>query len=104
MSVTNTPGSKSGFLGVFSNGMVTDFSWKCEDSHDLENGWEQTNFTDDDWPNAYMRYNNSARDPEVYGIPLNVHWISLADDSATKFICRRRFYIEEKKRGSSKYQ
>ncbi|KAL9980676.1 hypothetical protein ACROYT_G009289 [Oculina patagonica] len=87
--VTNTPGGYTGFLGVFSNVVVTDNSWKCIETQSLDNGWEKVNFVDDSWPYAYIRYNNTGS--KVIGIPWNVHWISPANHLANAFICRRRF-------------
>ncbi|KAL9964324.1 hypothetical protein ACROYT_G027952 [Oculina patagonica] len=97
VSVYNGPGV-SGFLGVFSNGVVTDSSWKCKETDNPENGWEQTNFVDDAWPYAYNRKNNSglSGSTRVLGIPANVHWISPANHYANRLICRRRFSTEEK--------
>ena len=100
VSVYNEPGSIGGLLGVFSNGVVTDSSWKCKEIQSQENGWMKTSFIDDSWPHAFMRRKNSVQ--KVYGIPPNVHWISPANHSATSFICRRRFTIEEGDRNSSK--
>ncbi|KAL9980672.1 hypothetical protein ACROYT_G009285 [Oculina patagonica] len=102
--VYNGPGiGHSGFLGVFSNGVVTDRSWKCKETNNPENGWEQTNFTDDAWPYAYIRQDNSGRSgvSRVHGIPYNVHWISPANHNATRFICRRRFSTVEKSRNKT---
>ncbi|XP_078361491.1 uncharacterized protein LOC144645828 [Oculina patagonica] len=99
VSVTEDPGWLSGFLGVFSNGVVTDSSWKCKETDSPEDGWEQANFTDDTWPSAYIRFNNSATG--VYGIPLDVHWISPANHVASKFFCRRRFSTKKENRNST---
>ncbi|XP_078362094.1 uncharacterized protein LOC144646399 isoform X1 [Oculina patagonica] len=98
--VYNGPGI-GGFLGVFSNGVVTDRSWKCKETNNPENGWEQTNYIDDAWPYAYIRQDNSGLNifsERVDGIPSNVHWISPANHKATRFICRRRFSTVEKSR------
>ena len=89
VSVQNDPKDKSGFLGIFSNGVVTDSSWKCKETDNPENGWEQIDFADDAWPQAYVRFNNS--ETQVSGIPPDVHWISPANHLAKRFICRRRF-------------
>ena len=104
--VYNGPNGFGGFLGVFSNGVVTDSSWKCnESSIKPEDGWEQTNFTDNTWPNAFVRQDNSGRQSStrVIGIPNDVHWISAENHEATRFTCRRRFSKEERLRKSSKY-
>ncbi|XP_078361490.1 uncharacterized protein LOC144645827 [Oculina patagonica] len=95
VSVDNAPRLLGGFLGVFSNGVVTDSSWKCKEADNPENGWEQTNFSDDAWPYAFIRPINDGSS-RVPGIPRNVHWISLANNIPTRFICRRRFSTEEK--------
>lgn len=102
VSVYNLPGGVGGFIGVFSNGVVTDSTWKCKETNDSENGWQETNYTDSAWPFAYMRYNNSAT--QVFGIPINVPWISPANHLPTRFICRRRFSTEEKISSSGNYQ
>ncbi|XP_078361488.1 uncharacterized protein LOC144645823 [Oculina patagonica] len=93
----NNPVWIGGFLGVFSNGVVTDKSWKCKETNNPENGWEETNFTDNAWPYAYIREDNSGLgiSERVDGIPSNVYWISPANYYATMFICRRRFSTEE---------
>jgi len=104
--VYNGPNGFGGFLGVFSNGVVTDSSWKCnETSITPDDGWEQTNFPDNAWPNAFVRHDNSGRGPSthVFGIPKNVHWISAEKHDATRFICRRRLSEEERLSKSSKY-
>ncbi|KAL9980686.1 hypothetical protein ACROYT_G009304 [Oculina patagonica] len=99
VSVINGPGWIGGFLGVFSNGVVTDSSWKCKETSSPENGWEQANFDDDGWRYAYIRQNNSGLSVSIRvdGIPPNVHWISPANNYATRIICRRRFSTEERK-------
>ncbi|XP_078362112.1 uncharacterized protein LOC144646406 isoform X2 [Oculina patagonica] len=97
--VTNGPRYLSGFLGVFSNGVVTDSSWKCKETDSPEDGWEQANFTDDAWPSAYIRFNNSGT--RAHGIPLDVHWITPANNVASKFFCRRRFSTEKKNSNST---
>jgi len=105
VSVYNLPGHIGGFLGVFSNGVATDGTWKCKEILIRpDDGWEQTNFNDSTWPHAYVRHDNS--DPlgfhPVLGIPLDVHWISAANHNAVRFICRRHFTEEEKCSNSSK--
>ena len=100
VSIDNVPESVGEFLGVFSNGVVSDSSWKCKETHGLENGWTKTNFSDDAWPYAYMRRANSVT--KVLGIPSNVHWISPANHSAARFVCRRRFSTKEGNTNSSK--
>ncbi len=103
VSINNGPGFV-GFLGVFSNEVVTDSSWKCKETDSPEYGWEQANFTDDAWPHALIRQDNSGwrKLPRVRGIPLNVHWISPANHYANRVICRRHFSTEERKRNRSK--
>lgn len=99
--VTNGPVWRGEFIGVFSNGVLTDSSWKCKETDNPENGWEQGNFNDDAWPHAYIRVNNSG--PTIYGIPTNVHWISPENHVAmSRFICRRRFSEKEENTVSSK--
>ena len=105
MSVHNSPGFVGGFLGVFSNGVVTDGTWKCKESFIRpDDGWEQTNFSDNTWPQAYVRHDNSGPGGffPVPGIPRNVHWISAANHNAVRLICRRHFTAEEKLNNSGK--
>ncbi|XP_078362114.1 uncharacterized protein LOC144646407 isoform X2 [Oculina patagonica] len=94
VSVHNNHQGYGGFLGIFSNGVVTDSSWKCKETNTTENGWQDTNFTDDAWPYAYVRYNNTGS-YGVMGIPPYIRWISSANHKASRFICRRRFSTEE---------
>ena len=102
VSVYNIPGHIGGFLGVFSNRVATDGTWKCKEILIRpDDGWEQTNFNDSTWPHAYVRHDNSGLYP-VPGIPHNVHWISAANQTAIRFICRRHFTKEENLRNSSK--
>ena len=104
VSVTNIPsGEIGGFLGIFSNGVVTDSSWKCNGTQGPVNGWEQTNFADDLWPSAFMRFNNSVT--KVYGIPPHVRWItdSPTNHLATRIICRRHFSKEKGVSNNGKY-
>ena len=105
VSVYNLPGHVGGFLGVFSNGVATDSNWKCKEILSTpDDGWEQTNFNDNTWPRAFIRYDNSGPGgfSPVPGIPHNVHWISTANHNAVRFICRRHFTEEEKRSNSSK--
>ena len=105
VSVYNLPGHVGGFLGVFSNGVATDSSWKCKEILITpDDGWEQTNFNDNTWSRALVRHNNSGASGfySVPGIPNNVHWISAANHNAVRFICRRHFTEQEKLSNSSK--
>ena len=108
MFVYNGPNDFGGFLGVLSNGVVTDSSWRCNETCITpQEGWEQINFTDNTWPNAFVRHDNSGQlfATHVFGIPKDVHWISAENHYATKFICRRHFSKEERLSNtcSSKY-
>ena len=106
MFVYNGPNGFGGFLGVFSNGVVTDSSWKCKESFiKPDDGWEQANFTDNLWPNAFVRHDNSGlhSSTRVTGIPKGVHWISAENHEATRFICRRRISKKESLIKSSEY-
>ena len=106
VSVYNGPNWFGGFLGVFSNGVVTDGSWKCKEIFDRpENGWEQPDFNDDEWQSAFIRQrngNNNGISARVLGIPSDVHWISTEDHYAVRFLCRRNFSMEERNSNSSK--
>jgi len=105
VSVYNIPGNIGGFLGVFSNGVATDGTWKCKEILIRpDDGWEQTNFNDNTWQHAYVRHDNSGRAGfySVHGIPHNAHWISAANQNAVRLICRRHFTEEENLSNSSK--
>ena len=102
VSVYNEPKWAGGFLGVFSNGVVTDRSWKCKEANSPEDGWEQSSFNDDAWPDAYMSFNNSVI--RSYGIPSSIYWIHPANNRAVRFFCRRRFNTKEGNINSSEYQ
>ncbi|KAJ7374036.1 hypothetical protein OS493_009366 [Desmophyllum pertusum] len=104
VSVDNTHGGTSGFLGLFSNRVITDRSWKCKEiTSSLEDGWERTNYTDDTWPLAIIRNVNRQTNslPVVLGISRGVHWISPANHFVNRFICRRRFSEQRKARNST---
>ena len=91
---------------MFSNGVVTDSSWRCnETSITPHDGWQQNNFTDNTWPKAFVRHDNGGQgnSAHVFGIPKNVHWISAENHDATRFICRRHISKEERLSKSSKY-
>lgn len=98
LSVENTQAGVCALIGVFSNGIVTDSTWKCKETNNPEHGWEQTNFTDDTWPFAYIRDKS-----DVKGIPPYVHWISPQNYHSNGFICRRRLSTEETIRNNSKH-
>jgi len=102
VSVYNKPEWSGGFLGVFSNGVVTDRSWKCIETNKPGIGWEETSFNDDAWPHAYMSFSNSVS-KRVYGSPSSAYWIHPANKRAIRYFCRRRFSKEEKNTNYSKY-
>ena len=102
--VYNGPNGFGGFLGVFR--VVTDSSWKSnESSIKPDDGWKETNFTDNTWLNTFVRQDNSGRlsSTRVIRIPNDVHCISAENHEAPRFVCRRRFSKEERLSKSSKY-
>ena len=88
--VNNIPGGYGAFLGVFSNGVVSDDMWRCSETGQLDQEWATVSFDDTSWSRAVTWQNNSGA-LEVEGIPTNVHWIGVRNRIADKFICRRRF-------------
>ena len=77
-----------GILGSFSNGMVTDASWKCEDGE--YHGWNSPDFDDSDWPAAVELAIHGATPWKIIsGIAATAKWIWTAGDP-DKVYCRLR--------------
>ena len=85
----NGPG---GIVGSFSDGSVTDSSWKCTRS--VDDDWYMTNFNDSSWPNAYIT-NLTTFTWQKYpfnGISKSAQWIwsgSFTDEYVTVY-CRKK--------------
>ena len=68
-------GSFFGILGSFSNGMVTDASWKCIPRIKYP-GWNSPDFDDSNWPAAVERANQGDKPfGEIPGIAWTAKWI-----------------------------
>ena len=72
-------GSKFGILGSFSNGLVTDTSWKC--SNNFNPGWNSPDFDDSSWP-AAKEVAKHGDNPwgNIDGIAPTAKWIWTAGD------------------------
>ena len=82
-------GRQYGILGSFSNGMVTNASWKCED--DEYHGWKSPDFDDSNWPAADEVANHGDKPwGKRPGIASTAKWIWTADNADDKVYCRLR--------------
>ena len=67
-------GVVGGLIGNFSNGAVTDSSWKC--TRDLSDGWTLPTFDDSTWPDAIA---TKGQGDKIWGvlptIARNAKWI-----------------------------
>ena len=81
-------GFQYGILGSFSNGMVTNASWKCEDGE--YPGWNSPDFDDSSWP-AAVEIATHAAGPwhTLTGIASTAKWIWTAGNP-DKVYCRLR--------------
>ena len=77
----------SGFIASFSNGIVTDKTWKCATRS--PRNWYATDFDDGQWPAATEHSDNSGNE-KVNGIAAKAKWIGPSDRFARYFYCRRR--------------
>ena len=77
-----------GLLGSFSNGMVTNSSWKCED--DEYSGWNSPDFDDSSWPAAVEVATHGVNPWKIIsGIASTAKWIWTAGDPSNVY-CRLR--------------
>ena len=68
-----------GILGSFSNGMITNASWKCDSVK--YPGWNSPDFDDSNWPAAVERANQGDKPlGEIPGIAWTAKWIWTAGD------------------------
>ena len=67
--------SHSGIRGSFSNGLVTNSSWKCSGRFHL--GWNIRGFDDRDWPAAveFPSHKGDGLDGNIAGIDPTARWI-----------------------------
>ncbi|ESP05287.1 hypothetical protein LOTGIDRAFT_152117 [Lottia gigantea] len=80
----------AGIRGSFSNGVVTDSSWRCSTSAD--EGWKEIGFDDSNWQDATIQtHTNWGANPT--SIPSEAKWIWTAGDTAdTHVFCRLRLH------------
>ena len=82
-------GSQYGILGSFSNGLVTNESWKC--SSTLYPGWNSPDFDDGHWPHAVVVGKHGDKPWGVIpGIELTAKWIWAAGNPDDVY-CRLDF-------------
>ena len=76
-----------GILGSFSNGMVTNASWKC--SNVKEPGWSCPDFDDSNWPAAVeVAKHGDMPWRDIAGIASTAKWIWTADKEDDNVYCR----------------
>ena len=76
-----------GILGSFSNGLVTNESWKC--SSDLYPGWNSPDFDDRHWPHAVVVGKHGVSPwHNIPGIAQTAKWIWAAGKYTDKVYCR----------------
>ena len=82
--------SNSGFMGHFSNGQVTDTSWKC--SRQWEKYWWSPSFNDSDWYSPHEIKDKAVSSfANVKEISSYAKWIGMkADNTSNKALyCRK---------------
>ena len=64
-----------GIRGSFSNGLVTNSSWKCSDR--FHHGWKLRGFNDRDWPAAVeiINHQGDGLEGNIAGIDPTAKWI-----------------------------
>lgn len=80
-------GLQCGILGSFSNGMVTNASWKCNNVK--YPGWNFPDFDDSNWP-AAVEVAKHGDEPwrKIAGITLTAKWIWTFDKEDDNVYCR----------------
>ncbi|XP_078353814.1 uncharacterized protein LOC144638494 [Oculina patagonica] len=80
-------GSQFGILGSFSNGLVTDASWKCINV--FYSGWNFPDFNDSKWPAAVEVAQHGDRPwGNIAGIATTAKWIWTAGYNDDNVYCR----------------
>ena len=80
----------SGFIGHFSNGQVTDNSWKS--SQQFEKDWQKPSFNDNGWlPASVIKDKAASSLANIKDISSNAKWIGIASESTSKstVYCRK---------------
>ena len=69
-------GGVVGILGSFSNGQVTDATWKCHSSP-VPNEWSSTDYDDSSWPAAveHVAHGSSWWSKKIQNISDDAKWI-----------------------------
>lgn len=80
-------GHQCGILGSFSNGMVTNASWKCNNVK--YHRWNFPDFDDSNWP-AAVEVAKHGDEPwgKIAGITLTAKWIWTFDKEDDNVYCR----------------
>ena len=78
----------AGFIGSFSNGAVTDGSWKC--SRDLVTDWQKLNFDDSKWSAPTATRDNGDLSAKDIAKSAKWIWAGAYNDAKTTVYCRKR--------------
>ena len=82
-------GGKAGILGSFSNGQVTNATWKCH-SPPVPSEWASAGFNDSSWP-AAVEYWGQGTTKKKKNISDDAKWIWTSDNKkGSKVYCRVR--------------
>ncbi|ESO94422.1 hypothetical protein LOTGIDRAFT_175420 [Lottia gigantea] len=80
----------AGIRGSFSNGVVTDSSWRCSTSDD--EGWKELGFDDSNWQDATIQTHSDWGNKPT-SIASEAKWIWTAGDFTDRHVfCRRRLH------------
>ena len=83
-------GGLGGLLGSFSDGRVTDGSWKC--TREFSEDWKSPSFDDSNWPAAATRDQDNPEWAKMTKVASSAKWIfagSFSDDQISVY-CRTR--------------
>ena len=91
IKVSNCFEQNAGILASFSNGNVTDGSWKCTDSTSCD--WETQNCSSDAWKDASVVANNGAHSTSTkfQEIASNAQWIWISHSLSISVWCKKTF-------------
>ena len=79
---------RPGIRGSFSNGLVTNSSWKCSDR--FNHGWNILGFDDGNWPAAVEipQHHGDALEGNIAGIDPTAKWIWTKKQGVDSCYCR----------------